>query len=566
MSSTIATAELHHEEEPVNYLTNGHTLSSWLLTKDHKRIAMLYLAGLTFFFFVGSILAGLIRLQLTSPYGTLLEAETYNKVFSMHGIIMIFLFLVPAVPASLGNFLIPLMIGAKDLAFPRLNLLSWYLYMIAGILALSVAFMGGVDTGWTFYTPYSSLYSNTQVTMAIVAAFIAGFSSIFTGVNFIVTIHKMRAPGLTWWRLPLFVWAHYATSVVILLGTPVVAITLALVAVERIWRVGIFSPELGGDPVLFQHLFWFYSHPAVYIMVLPAMGIISELISAFSSKRIFGYHFVAMSTVAIAGLGFLVWGHHMFVSSQSLYQGIVFSFLSFVLAVPSAIKTFNWVATMYKGSIRLMTPMLYALGFLGLFVIGGLTGLYLSSLATDVHLTATYFVVAHFHYVMVGGTTIAFLGGVHFWWPKMTGRMYPDSWGKTSAVLVFVGFNLTFMPQFVVGYLGMPRRYAYYDLAPEWQIWHVMSTLGASVLALGFALPAFYLTWSLKYGKKAGKNPWHAKGLEWEAESPPDTHNFHHQPIVTTDVYDYDTEAEEREVEEEMREMEMVKAKHGDEW
>lgn len=543
--SQAPAAEQAKEER--HYLNEGHTLASWLLTKDHKRIAVLYLISVSFFFFIGSVAAMMIRLELTSPRGTLMTSETYNKAFTAHGVVMIFFFLIVAIPAVFGNFLIPLMIGARDLAFPRLNLLSWYFYMAGGLMFLVAMMLGGVDTGWTFYTPMSSIYSSGQVTLTLVAAFITGFSSIFTGINFIATIHKMRAPGMTWWRLPLYVWSHYATSVIIILGTPVVAITLLLVVFERVFRIGVFSPELGGDPVLFQHMFWFYSHPAVYIMVLPAMGVISELMGCFSRNKVFGYQFVAMSSIAIAALGFVVWGHHMFVSSQSMYQGVVFSFLSFLVAIPSAIKVFNWALTMYKGSVWLASPMIYALGFIGLFTLGGLTGLYLASVGTNVHLTGTYFVVAHFHYVMVGGTLLAYLGALHFWWPKMFGRMYPEGIAKWNALLVFIGFNLTFLPQFVVGYLGMPRRYHYYYFAPEFQVYHVMSTLGSSALAVSLIVPAVYLTWSLFKGPKAPANPWGAKGLEWEAAaSPPDKHNFHGIPVVTGDVYDYDAEAEER--------------------
>ena len=526
------------------YLSAGHTLKSWLLTQDHKRIAILYLISVTIMFGIGGFAAALIRAHLTSPNGLLLENETYNKVFSAHGIVMVFAFLIPAIPAVIGNFLVPLQVGARDLAFPRLNLLSWYLYLAGGGCVAAALLMGGVDTGWTFYTPYSSIYSNSQVSLTIIGAFLIGFSSISTGINFIVTIHKMRAPGMTWFRLPLFIWAHYATSVIMILGTPVIAITLLLVVVERSFGVGIFTPELGGDPVLFQHLFWFYSHPAVYIMILPSMGVISEVISAFSQKRVFGYHFVAFSSLAIAGFGFLVWGHHMFVSSQSMYQGIVFSLISFLVAIPSAIKVFNWTATIYKGRVKLQTPMIYALGFIGLFLVGGLTGLYLASMGTDIHLTATYFVVAHFHYVMVGGTMMGFFAGLHFWWPKMTGRMYPDSWGKLGAALVFVGFNLTFFPQFILGYLGMPRRYATYENAPEFQAYHILSTAGSSVLGIAFIMPAIYLIWSLKYGERAGPNPWGAHGLEWQIESPPDVHNFHVIPVVTDEVYAYSEEDE----------------------
>jgi cytochrome c oxidase subunit I len=546
MSATaIRPDEIHEEPRPEsNYLTVAHTIKSWLLTGDHKRIAILYLVSTSFFFLLGGLAAGLIRYELTSPAGVVMESETYNKIFTAHGVFMIFTFLVVAIPAIFGNFLLPLMIGARDLAFPRLNLLSWYLYMGGGAIILWGMITGGVDTGWTFYTPYSSMYSNTQVTTVILGIFIIGFSSITTGINFIVTTHKMRAPGMTWFRLPLFVWAMYATSIILVLGTPVIAITLLLVVFERTLHLPIFSPELGGDPVLFQHLFWFYSHPAVYIMILPAFGVISEIIANFSRKRIFGYHFVAFSSLAIAGLGFVVWGHHMFISSQSMYEGVVFSLLSFLVAVPSAIKVFNWTFTLYKGHVRLASPMLYALGFIGLFTVGGLTGLFLGSMGTDVHLTNTYFIVAHFHYVMVGGTMTAFLGALHFWWPKMTGRIYSEPVAKLNAVIVFIGFNLTFFPQFIVGWMGMPRRYHYYYFAPEYQPYHIMSSLGASVLGLGFILPAFYLTYSLFKGKKATANPWHAHGLEWETASPPITTNFDQTPVVLDEVYDFDPAAE----------------------
>ncbi len=520
-----------------HYLNAGFSLSSWLLTVDHKRIAILYLLGVSFFFFIGGAAAVLFRLELMTPEGDLVQPETYNKLFTLHGITMIFFFLIPAIPAVLGNFLIPIMVGARDLAFPRLNLLSFYLFLVAGLFTIWVMLVGGVDTGWTFYTPYSSTYSNTYVMATAVGAFIAGFSSILTGLNFLVTIHKMRAPGLTWYRLPLFVWSHYATSLIMVLGTPVLAIALLLVGLERGLGIGIFDPRLGGDPILFQHLFWFYSHPAVYIMVLPAFGVISELIAAFSRNRIFGYRFVAFASLAIAVLGFLVWGHHMFVSGQSVVTGMVFSILSLLIAIPSAIKVFNWTATLYKGSVSFYTPMLYALGFIGLFVVGGMTGLFLASLGIDVHVHDTYFVVAHFHYIMVGGTVMAYLGGIHYWWPKITGRMYPEGWARFSAILVFVGFNLTFLPQFVLGYLGMPRRYHVYP--DEFQVLNVMSSAGASILGFAYVFPMFYLVWSLRYGKLAGSNPWDARGLEWTVSSPPPTENFHTPPIVTEGPYAY---------------------------
>ena len=524
-------------QERETYLNASYGLKSWLLTKDHKRIALLYLGTITFFFFLGGIFATLIRIELLTPRGDLVSSDTYNKLFTLHGVIMVFFFLIPSIPATLGNFFLPMMIGAKDLAFPRINLLSWYLLVIGGCFAIFAMLAGGVDTGWTFYTPYSTSYSNTYVIATGLGIFVAGFSSILTGLNFIVTVHRMRAPGMTWFRLPLFVWSNYATSLIQVLGTPVLAITLVLLICERAFHIGIFDPARGGDPVLYQHLFWFYSHPAVYIMVLPGMGVISELVSTFSKKAVFGYKFVAFSSVAIAVLGFLVWGHHLFVSGQSVYAGLVFSFLSYFVAIPSAIKVFNWTATLYKGSISYATPMLYAFGFIGLFTVGGLTGLFVAALGIDVHVTDTYFVVAHFHYIMVGGTLMAYLGGMHYWWPKMTGRMYPEGFAKLSALVVFLGFNLTFFPQFILGYLGMPRRYHVYP--DEFQVLHVMSTAGASVLAVGYLMPLIYFIWSLRYGAIAGPNPWGATGLEWQTSSPPPPENFEETPVVTTEAYDY---------------------------
>jgi cytochrome c oxidase subunit 1 len=525
------------ESSRVHYLNANYGIKSWLLTTDHKRIALLYLGSITLMFFVGGAFAVLMRLHLIQPQGALVEPDTYNKLFTLHGIIMVFFFLVPSIPATLGNFLVPMMIGARDLAFPRLNLLSWYIYIVGAIFTLYATISGGVDTGWTFYTPYSSSFSHTQVVPVALGVFITGFSSILTGLNFVVTIHKMRAPGLTWFRLPLFIWAMYATSIIFILGTPVIAITLFLLGLERLLHIGIFDPAIGGDPILFQHLFWFYSHPAVYIMILPGMGVMSELVTCFSRKKIFGYGFVAFSSMAIAVISFLVWGHHMFVSGQSIYAGLIFSVLSFLVAIPSAIKVFNWTATLYKGSLSYQAPMLYAMGFIGLFTMGGLTGLFLASLATDVHLNGTYFIVAHFHYIMVGGAVMAYLGGIHFWWPKITGRLYPDGWARFAALVIFVGFNLTFFPQFMLGYLGMPRRYAVYPA--EFQVLNVMSSAGASILGVGYLIPLIYLVWSMRYGPVAGPNPWRAKGLEWETPSPPPTENFDEIPVVTEEAYDY---------------------------
>ncbi len=531
----------------VNFITKENGLLSWLLTGDHKRIATLYLISITFFFAIGGALAGLIRLELLTPQSDLMSTDTYNKVFSMHGIIMVFLFLVPSIPATLGNFLMPLMIGAKDLALPKINLLSWYLYVIAGCMILYSMMTGGVDTGWTFTVPLSTHYVNTNVITTGLAIFVAGFSSVFTGLNFIVTIHKMRAPGMTWFRLPLFVWSNYAASILMVLGTPVLAITLVLVVLERAFGIGVFDPAKGGDPILFQHLFWFYSHPAVYIMILPGMGVISEVISTFSRKRVFGYTAVAFSSVAIAVFAFFVWEHHMFIMGVSNYSTLVFSLLTMLVAVPSAIKIFNWSFTLYKGSITFETPMLYSFGFMGLFTIGGLTGVFLASTGTDIHLTETYFIVAHFHFVMVGGMLMAFLSGIHFWWPKITGRLYPQWWGQISALIIFLGFNLTFFPQFILGMLGMPRRYAAYP--PEFQVLNVFSTAGATILGIGYLLPILYLTWSLKYGEIAGDNPWQATGLEWQIQSPPLTENFPEIPIVDYEAYDYEwLERKEKEV------------------
>ncbi|MCB0327740.1 MAG: cytochrome c oxidase subunit I [Bdellovibrionales bacterium] len=521
----------------VSYLEDKKGIWNWLTTVDHKKIGLMYLVLILGSFLVGGILAMLVRLELISPGEDFYSADTYNRFFTMHGVVMIFLFIIPSIPAALGNFVLPLMVGAKDVAFPRLNLASWYVYVVGLLLAFWALLYGGVDTGWTFYTPYSSEIQG-PVAMIGLAVFILGFSSILTGLNFIVTIHKLRLPGITWFNMPLFLWGMYATAIIQILATPVIGITMVLLLFERLSGIGIFDPSMGGDPVLFQHFFWFYSHPAVYIMILPAMAIVSELISTFSHKKIFGYKAIAYSSVAIALISFLVWGHHMFTSGQSRFAAMVFSFLTFGVAIPSAIKVFNWLATLYKGSISLETPMLYGLSFLFLFTIGGLTGLFLGTLAVDVHLHDTYFVVAHFHYVMFGGTVVAFIGGLHYWWPKMVGKMFNETWGKIGAVLVFLGFNFTFMPQFIAGFRGMPRRY--YTYGEEFTVYNVLSSLGAFLLGIAFVIVGINLVMSLINGKKASKNPWKSLSLEWETQTPPITENFEVDPVITHGPYDYD--------------------------
>ncbi len=536
MSATTGDLASSHGHAEESYLTAKRGLASWLFTVDHKRIGLMYLGSILTFFLVGGLLALAFRLELATAKPDLFSGNVYNRLFTLHGAIMVFLVLVPSIPASLGNFVLPLMLGAKDVAFPKLNLASFHIYILGSLFLVYTLLSGGVETGWTFYTPYSST-TDSSVVSALLGAFILGFSSILTGINFIVTIHKMRAPGLTWGKLPLFVWASYATSLIQVLATPVIAITLFLLVFERVLGIGIFNPALGGDPVLFQHFFWFYSHPVVYVMILPAFGVISETVSVNSRKHIFGYSAIAASSVAIAAIGFLVWGHHMFVSGQSDMAGTIFSLITFGVAVPTAIKVFSWVATMYKGSIELNTVMLYTLAFLFIFAIGGLTGLFLATLAVDVHMHDTYFVVAHFHYVMMGGTLMGFIAGIHHWWPKMTGRMFPELPAKIGATLVFIGFNLTFFTQFVAGSRGMPRRY--HEYSPQFEIWQFWSTVGSFVLAAGLFLTLFYLLWSLKGGARAPRNPWGAMSLEWETRSPPIEHNFSAQVICRAGPYDY---------------------------
>lgn len=536
--STSTLDGVGHGASGTNYLNAKKGLMSWLFTIDHKRIGVMYLATVLTFFLAGGLFALAIRTELATPAGDLFSAAVYNKLFTLHGAIMVFLVLVPAIPATLGNFLLPLQLGTIDVAFPKLNLLSFHIYVLGAMFFVYTLVTGGVDTGWTFYTPYSSSSADGNVVAALTGAFILGFSSILTGLNFIVTVHKMRAPGVTWLRMPLFVWAIYATSVIQVLATPVIAITLFLLIFEKVVGIGIFDPALGGDPVLFQHFFWFYSHPVVYVMVLPAFGVMSETITVHSRKHIFGYTAIAASSVAIAAVGFIIWGHHMFVSGQSELSGTVFSLLTFAVAIPTAIKLCSWIATLYKGSIQWNSPMLYSLGFLWIFAIGGLTGLFLSTLATDVHLHDTYFVVAHFHYVMMGGVLFALIAGMHHWWPKITGKMYNDTIGKATFVLAFIGYNLTFFPQFVAGSQGMPRRYHQY--LPEFEMWNQLSTLGSYLFGLSLFIILGYLLQSLFSGKAAPRNPWGAASLEWKTQSPPVEHNFEGDVVCTHGPYDYD--------------------------
>ncbi len=524
-----------------NYLNQTSGFWSWAGTLDHKRIGVMYLVGVLGAFALGGCFALMVRLSLLTSKHMLfgqqiMTAETYNRMFTLHGVVMVFLFIIPAIPASLGNFVLPLMLGAKDVAFPRLNLASFYLWLTGAAMGVTSMLVGAVDTGWTFYTPYSTTTDGT-VTLMTMAAFVLGFSSIFTGINFISTIHKLRAPGMGWFDLPLFLWGIYSTAVIQVLATPVLGITLVLLALERSFGIGIFDPRLGGDPVLFQHFFWFYSHPAVYIMILPGMAIISELIPTFSRKTIFGYRAIAYSSVSLALVSFIVWGHHMFVAGQSQLATVIFSALTFLVAIPSGVKLFNWLATMYRGNISFETPMLYAISFLILFAIGGLTGIFLGTLATDIHLTDTYFVVAHFHYVMMGSTVIAFFGGLHYWWPKITGRMYSEKWGRIACGLVFVGFNMTFFTQFILGSRGMPRRY--YNYLDQFQPLHAFSTVGSWVLGLGFIIMASYLLASLRKEPDAPDNPWGGTTLEWQTSSPPITQNFEDQPVLEREPYDY---------------------------
>lgn len=510
----------------------------WIFSTDHKRIALLYLYTIVSFFVVGATLGLLMKLELIAPGKTIMDPQTYNVFFTLHGITMIFLVVIPGIPAIFGNFFLPIMIGAKDVAFPRLNLLSWWLYVLGAAIALSSQFLGSgpPDTGWTFYAPYS-LRIPTNVLSAVLGAFVLGFSSILTGINFITTIHRMKAPGMKWMKMPLFPWSLYATGWIQILATPIIGITLLMIVAERLLKIGFFDPSLGGDPVLYQHLFWTYSHPAVYIMILPAMGIISEVIPTFARKTIFGYSAIVISSFGIAFIGYFVWGHHMFASGMSSVSLWFFSLLTFIVAIPSAIKVFNWVATLYKGSINVQTPLYWALSFIFVFLIGGLSGLFLGSLATDVHLTDTAFVVGHFHFIVFGGMGYAFMAGIHYWFPKIFGRMYDKSWANTGWLIFFMGFLALYFTMFYLGMMGQPRRT--YDYLPEYHGANVISSLGAIVMIFGLAIIIINLVRSARHGEKAVDDPWGGKTLEWTIPSPPPLENFEHEPDVTHGPYDY---------------------------
>jgi cytochrome c oxidase subunit 1 len=523
-------------KEPLNYLNAKRGFLSWALSLDHKRIGIMYMIGTTLAFVVGGLFALMLRLHLWKPEGMLFVPDTYNQVLTLHGIFMVFFFIIPAIPGAMANFALPLMLGAKDVALPRLNLASFYLWLIGVVFATYAIINGGIDTGWTFYTPYS-IYTQKSVIAMGFGVFMVGFSSIFTGLNFVTTVHKMRAPGLTWFKLPLFIWGIYATSILQVLATPVLGITLLLLVFERLYGMGFFDPMLGGDPVMFQHFFWFYSHPAVYIMILPAMAIISDVVSVHARKPLFGYKLIAFSSLSIAIISFLVWGHHMFTSGQSEWAMMTFSFLTFFVGIPTAIKVFNWVATIWKGSIALSAPMFYALAFIIIFIIGGLTGIMLAAVGPDLHLHDTYYVVAHFHYVMMGSTALGFFAGIHHWWPQMWGRMYSEFWARIAAVIIFIGFNLTFFPQFIMGSQGMMRRYATY--VERWEGYHHVSTIGAGTLGVGFALMLGYLTLSLFKGEKAKVNHWGGVTLDWMCPTPPLTENFKTPPVWKGEAYDY---------------------------
>jgi len=516
-------------------------LFGWIFSTDHKRIALLYLYTIMVFFLVAVVFGLLMRIELFFPGQDIMSPQTYNAMFTVHGVIMVFIIVIPGLSAVFGNFFLPILIGAKDVAFPRLNLFSWWIFLFGAILAVVSQFAGSgpPDTGWTFYVPYSS-ESDSNVVIALFAAFVLGFSSILTGLNFIVTIHRMRAPGMTWFRMPLFPWSLYATAWIQVLATPIVGITLLMVVAERTLNIGFFDPALGGDPLLFQHLFWIYSHPAVYVMILPAMGVVTEIFPTFSQKPVFGYTAIAISSLAIAGVGYFVWGHHMFTTGISYYARWFFSFLTFIVAVPSAIKVFNWLSTMYKGSIDLKPPLLYAISFIFLFMIGGLTGLVLGSLATNVQVHDTSFVVAHFHYIIFGGMGFGFFAGIHYWFPKIYGRMYNIKRANIAWGILFTGFNFLYFPLFVIGIQGMPRRY--FDYLPQFQIGHFISSVGAIILVIGIILMLHNLIKGSRKGEIAPSNPWRGSTLEWQIASPPPLENFDEIPVITQRPYHYNTD------------------------
>ena len=508
----------------------------YIFSIDHKIIGIQYMITGFVFLVLAGLLAEVIRVQLMHANGGFVSADTYNEVYSVHGSAMVWLVIIPLATGAFGNFVFPLQIGARDVAFPWLNMVSFWLFPPAGLLLFGSFLLGAPAAGWTEYPPMS-LQGAPGTSMWCAAIFLVGISSTMTGLNFLVTLIKMRAPGMTFTRMPLFCWAQFATAPMSMIATTALAAALAALFMERQFGVPFFDPTKGGSPILWQHMFWFYSHPAVYIMILPIFGIISEVFPTFARKPIFGYKMIAFSSVSIALLSFMVWAHHMFTSGLAPFLQLPFMILTMLIAIPTGIKIFSWVATLWEGKIHYTTAMLFAIGFIATFTFGGITGVFLSAVPFDLHAHGTYFIVAHLHYVLVGGSLMGILSGVYYWYPKMTGRLMNDKLGHWTFWLFFIGFNGTFLPMHMLGLLGMPRRVATYD--PQFQTWNQIESGFSFVMT--FALLLFFanILWSLRRGKKAGSNPWGARTLEWQLPSPPHYYNFKHIPTVFSTPYDF---------------------------